>query len=75
MSSNMTMRPATKVILVSTLSLLAPIAAITADAQPASDASVILAYQGKLYTVPDQQLREATLSPEMTLPRVANDRT
>jgi hypothetical protein len=74
MSSNMTRRPATKVILVSTLSLLAPIAAITVDAQPASDASVILVHQGKLYIVPDLRLREAALSHEMMLPPAANDR-
>jgi hypothetical protein len=74
MSSDMTRRPARRVILVSALSLLAPIAAITADAQRVSDASVILVHQGKLYIVPDQCLREAALSPEMTLPPAANDR-
>jgi hypothetical protein len=74
MSSNMTTHPATKVILVPTLSLLAPIAAITADAQSARDTSVILVYRGKLYIVPGQRLREATLSREMTLPAVVNDR-
>jgi hypothetical protein len=56
------------------LSLLAPIAAITADTQSASGASVILVYRGKLYIAPDQRLREAALSCEMTLPSVANDR-